>query len=170
MKKKDQIINRNHSEEKTNNEEELIDENIEKRKNYWRNEYWPKLQKTTDDSESKLEKYLFAVSSGAVGLLFGTMGFLDKPIKIFLLFCSFGAFAISLLLCIVYHIIATSGHKRQFELINDFIHNPNKKEDALCQNVKKLNYLLDNIHIVSFIFIIIGIILFVIYLYNNIKT
>ena len=30
---------------------------------YWRNEYWPELQKADFDSEEKQEKYVFTIST-----------------------------------------------------------------------------------------------------------
>lgn len=148
---------------------EIPSEDAKKKRDYWLNEYWPDLQKASFDSESKLEKYLFTVSSGAFGLLLGTMGFIKKPDYISLLFCCFGAFACSLLLCIIYHVIAKRGHKKQFEMIEKFVKNPNMDDTGISKRIKRRNSFLDCLHVFSLIFIIAGMILFVLYLSNNIQ-
>lgn len=141
-------------------EEEMIEE--------WRNIYWPELQKASFDSESKLEKYLFTVSTGAVGLLLGTMGFIDKPNSINLLFLCFGSFVVAMLICIFYHIIAIHGHNIQFRMIEDLIENPSIGDMKIRDNIKRMNRLLDYLPIFSSVFIIAGIVLFIIYLSYNI--
>jgi len=87
---------------------------------YWLNEYWPELQKADFDSEEKQEKYVFTISTGAVGLLLGTLSFQIKPKCISLAIIALGLFALSMLSCIIYHIIAKKKHRVQFKLIPNF--------------------------------------------------
>ena len=71
--------------------------------NYWLNEYWPELQKADFDSEEKQEKYVFTISTGAVGLLLGTLSFQIKPKGISLAIVALGLFSLSMLSCIIYN-------------------------------------------------------------------
>lgn len=145
------------------------EESTKKLADNWLNDYWPKLQKAKDDSESKIEKYLFTVSTGAVGLLLGTMGFIDKPNNIVLLFCGFGSFVIAMLICIVYHFIAISGHDKQFNLIEKLNDNIIKDDTPIRKDINVRNRALLFLYYLSLLFIIAGIVLFIIYLSKNIQ-
>lgn len=145
------------------------EESTKKLADNWLNDYWPKLQKAKDDSESKIEKYLFTVSTGAVGLLLGTMGFIDKPNNIVLLFCGFGSFVIAMLICIVYHFIAISGHDKQFNLIEKLNDNIIKDDTPIRKDINVRNRALLFLYYLSLLFIIAGIVLFIIYLSRNIQ-
>ena len=70
---------------------------------YWLNEYWPELQKADFDSEEKQEKYVFTISTGAVGLLLGTLSFQIKPKGISLAIIALGLFTLSILYNISYY-------------------------------------------------------------------
>ena len=63
---------------------------------YWLNEYWPEFQKAYFDSEEKQEKYVFTISTGAVGLLLGTLSFQIKPKGISLAIVALGLFSLSM--------------------------------------------------------------------------
>lgn len=145
------------------------EESTKKMADNWVNDYWPKLQKAKDDSESKLEKYLFTVSTGAVGLLLGTMGFIKKPNNIELLFCGFGSFAMAMLICIVYHFIAMSGHNKQFNLIEKLNNNIIKDDAQIRKDIGVRNKALFCLYFLSLLFIIAGMVLFIIYLSKNIQ-
>lgn len=145
------------------------EDSMKKNANDWVNDYWPKLQNAKDDSESKLEKYLFTVSTGAVGLLLGTMGFIDKPNNIILLFCGFVSFVIAMLICFVYHLIAMSGHNKQFNLIKKLNDNIIKDDTPIRKDINVRNRALLFLYYLSLLFIIAGIVLFIIYLSKNIQ-
>lgn len=134
---------------------------------YWLNEYWPELQKADFDSEEKQEKYVFTISTGAVGLLLGTLSFQIKPKGISLAIIALGLFALSMLSCIIYHIIAKKKHRVQFKLIEDFISNPESGDAKIRKHIERSNRFLDWWSIVSIVLIFIGIILFVLYLIKN---
>ncbi len=134
---------------------------------YWKNEYWPELQKADFDSEEKQEKYVFTISTGAVGLLLGTLSFQIKPKGISLAIIALGLFALSMLSCIIYHIIAKKKHRVQFKLIEDFISNPESGDTKIRKHIERSNRFLDWWSIVSIVLIFIGIILFVLYLIKN---
>ena len=134
---------------------------------YWKNEYWPELQKADFDSEEKQEKYVFTISTGAVGLLLGTLSFQIKPKGISLAIIALGLFALSMLSCIIYHIIAKEKHRAQFKLIEDFIYNPESGDTKIRKHIERSNRFLDWWSIISIAFIIAGIVLFVIYLTKN---
>ena len=112
-----------------------IDENIKE----WRNEYWDKLQKATDDSEAKLEKYVFAVSTGAVGLLMGIIGLQSDYVGRGFAIASLICFSISMLLCIFYHIKAKDYHDKQFKMIEAFFALPEKGDNELRREIDNSN-------------------------------
>lgn len=134
---------------------------------YWLNEYWPELQKATFDSEEKQEKYVFTISTGAVGLLLGTMGFGTKPEGIYYALIALGLFTLSMLSCVIYHIIAKTNHTKQFKMIRDFVSNLDKGDSEIRDQINKSNFFLDWWSIVAIFFIFVGIILFTIYLIKN---
>ena len=138
------------------------------KKEYWSNEYWDKLQNAKDDSEAKLEKYLFTISTGAVGLLLGTLNFI-KPQDIKILLWSFGAFVLAMLICIVYHFISICGHNKQFRLIEEFKDHQGKGDNKIRRDINVRNFVLILLHVMSLICIIVGIIIFIIHLSNNIQ-
>lgn len=136
---------------------------------YWLNEYWPELQKATFDSENKQEKYVFTISTGAVGLLLGTMGFQNKPDGIGFALTALGLFTAAMLLCVIYHIIAKNNHNKQFKMIEEFVYNPDRGDSGIREQIKKSNCLLNWWSGISIGFIIIGIILFALYLIKNLS-
>lgn len=97
----------------------------------------------------------------------GTMGFIDKPKNIALLFCGFGSFVIAMLICIVYHFIAMSGHDKQFNLIEKLNTNIIKDDAKIRRDIKVRNKALFSLYYLAFLFIIAGIVLFIIYLSKN---
>ena len=136
---------------------------------YWLDEYWPELQKATFDSEDKQEKYVFTISTGAVGLLLGTMGFQTKPEGICCALTALGLFTLAMLSCVVYHIVAKKKHNSQFKLIEDYISNPESGDSKIRKHIKRSNSFLDIWSIISIVLIFIGIIFFVLYLIKNLS-
>lgn len=134
---------------------------------YWRNEYWPELQKADFDSEEKQEKYVFTISTGAVGLLLGTLSFQIKPKGISLAIIALGLFTLSMLSCIIYHIVAKKKHKVQFKLIEDFISNSESGDAKIRKHIERSNCFLDWWSIISVVLIFAGIVLFTVYLIKN---
>lgn len=136
---------------------------------YWRNEYWTELQKATFDSEEKLEKYIFTISTGAVGIMLGTMGFQDKSEGICFAIIALGLFTISMLLCVIYHIVAKRNHNKQFEKIRDFVSNSEKGDSEIQDEIKESIKTLNRIAITSVIFIFAGIAVYVLSLIKNLS-
>ncbi|MBQ6742951.1 MAG: hypothetical protein IJR04_10265 [Bacteroidales bacterium] len=135
---------------------------------YWSNEYWQKLQDANYDSEDKLDTKLFAVSSGAIGLLLSAMSFTEKHQAICLAIYATISFGISIILNIVYHFIAMSNHQKQFDEISNLI-NSGKEDDAHIRKIiKRGNKCLFAISIFSMVFILAGFVLFSIYIKANI--
>lgn len=134
---------------------------------YWLNDYWPELQKADFDSEEKQEKYVFTISTGAVGLLLGTLSFQIKPKGISLAIVALGLFSLSMIFCIIYHIIAKRKHKEQFKLIEDFISNPETGDSKIRKHIERSNCFLDWWSIISIFLIFAGIVLFTTYLIKN---
>lgn len=134
---------------------------------YWLNEYWPELQKADFDSEEKQEKYVFTISTGAVGLLLGTLSFQIKPKGISLAIIALGLFTLSMLSCIIYHIVAKKKHKVQFKLIEDFISNSESGDAKIRKHIERSNCFLDWWSIISVVLIFAGIVLFTVYLIKN---
>lgn len=135
---------------------------------YWRNEYWSNLQKSTDDSEDKQEKYCFTISSGAVGIILGTMGFLIDLKYVGFAVAALIVFTFSMLLCVIYHIVAKNGHQKQFDLINAFLANPEKGDSVIRETIKKANHKLDVISIICAILIFVGVVLYSVYIIKNV--
>lgn len=132
---------------------------------YWHSEYWDQLQKCHNDSEAKLEKYVFTISTGAVGMMLGLSGFLDSY-KINFAITALGFFSAAMLLCVIYHMIAKGFHQKQFEMIKG-LKMPTIDDTNLRQYINKTNKILDGIAIFSFVLICIGIVLFMVYLNLN---
>lgn len=147
----------------------MSNNNTKENVDYWLNEYWPELQKANFDSEEKQEKYVFTISTGAVGLLLGTMGFQTKPEGICFALTALGLFTLSMLSCVIYHIIAKNKHNKQFKMIEEFVSNPAEGDSGIREQIKKSNCLLDWWSIISIVFIFVGIILFAIYLIKNLS-
>ncbi len=129
---------------------------------YWRNEYWTQLQKATDDSETKLEKYVFAVSTGAVGLLMGIIGLQSDYVGRGFAIASLICFSISMLLCIFYHVKAKGYHDKQSKMIEAFIAHPEKGDNELRRKIDNSNKRLMSFSKVSAWFILIGVIMFIV--------
>ena len=136
---------------------------------YWRNEYWPQLQKATFDSEEKLEKYIFTISTGAVGIIMGTMGIQPESKDICLTLVALGLFTFSMLFCVIYHIIAKRNHSKLFKEIENLVSNPEKGDSEIRKEIKKSNNLLDWTSIVSVFFIFAGIVLYALSLIKNLS-
>lgn len=110
---------------------------------YWNDKYWPDLQKATDDSEEKLEKYSTTISMGAIALILGTMGFQNKPDGIGWAIAALSAFVVSFLLFIIYHIVAIKKHNKQFDMIRAIVANPETDDETLQKSIIKSNGALD---------------------------
>ena len=134
---------------------------------YWRNEYWSELQKATFDSEEKQEKYVFAISTGAVGIMLGTMGFQKESPSLCYAIVALCLFAIAMFLCIIYHIIAKRNHQKQFDLIEKYASGKINDDSLIRDEIKKSNKKLDCISIFSVLFIFAGVVSFVLYLTKN---
>lgn len=104
-------------------------------KDYWLNEYWPELQKANFDSENKLDTKLFAVASGTIGLLLGTLSFTEKHLAICEAMTALVLFGVSTIINIVYHYIATYNHQKQFDEITRLIHG----EEATDEKIRRGN-------------------------------
>ena len=100
--------------------------------------------------------------------MLGTMSFINKPNGIDYMFYSFGAFVVSMILCVLYHCIAIRGHNKQFKMIENYVNLISGSDELIRKKIKRQNTFLDILHIISFVFIILGIILFVVYLHKNI--
>lgn len=139
---------------------------------YWRNEYWPQLQKATFDSEEKLEKYIFTISTGAVGIIMGTVGIHPESKDICITLIALGSFTLSMLLCVIYHIVAKRNHNKQFEKIENFVSNPESGDCEICKlrkEIKESNKELNRIAITSVVFIFAGIVLYALSLIKNLS-
>lgn len=134
---------------------------------YWNDKYWPDLQKATDDSEEKLEKYSTTISMGAIALILGTMGFQNKPDGIGWAIAALSAFVVSLLLFIIYHIVAIKKHNKQFDMIRAIVANPETDDETLQKSIIKSNGALDILSIAAVALIVTGISFFAVYLIIN---
>lgn len=144
--------------------------NDKKRKiEYWNEEYWPELQKATDDSEYKLEKYLTTISIGAIGLLLGTLGFGHKANVTGFAIASLIAFVIVLCIYVGYHIYAIKKHNKLFDAIRNYVSNIEEDDSGLTKMIQKSNSKMDILSIIAVAFILIGITSFAIYLFNNLS-
>ena len=134
---------------------------------YWNDKYWPDLQKATDDSEEKLEKYSTTISMGAIALILGTMGFQNKPDGIGWAIAALSAFVVSFLLFIIYHIVAIKKHNKQFDMIRAIVANPETDDETLQKSIIKSNGALDILSIAAVALIVTGISFFAVYLIIN---
>lgn len=147
----------------------MSNDEIKDKQDYWLNEYWPELQKATFDSEEKLEKYIFTISTGAVGIIMGTMGIQPESKDICLTLTALVLFTFSMLFCVVYHIIAKRNHNIQFKKIKEFVFYPEKGDSEIRKKIEKSNKLLDWTSIVSVFFIFAGIVLYALSLIKNLS-
>ncbi|MBR5092250.1 MAG: hypothetical protein IKX32_02105 [Bacteroidales bacterium] len=138
-------------------------------KEYWLTEYWPDLQKADFDSEEKIDTKLFAVSSGAIALIIGTLSFTEKHQQVFLAMLAVMLFVTSIILNIFYHFIATKNHQKQFKQISQLVSSTDEDDTSIRETVKNGNCTLLVISIISVVLILGGFILAGIYLYANIK-
>lgn len=137
---------------------------------YWLNEYWPELQKADFDSEDKIDTKLFAVSSGAIALLMGTLSFTEKHQNIAFAMLSISLFGLSIILNIVYHYVAASNHQKQFDQITKMVNNEVYDDSSLRDTIKNGNRILLTISIISIILILIGFVLAGIYILANVNN
>ncbi len=136
---------------------------------YWK-EYWKQLQEATDDSESKLDDKVFAISAGGIGLLLGTMGIGGKDNLsdcIWLAIVSLIMFGFALLFDVYYYRKSIKNHDKQFRAIGDFINNPQGSDEFLCQMIENDNKKLDHIFTTAFTLSLLGIVSFAAYILTN---
>lgn len=146
-----------------------MEEEIKKKIEYWNDEYWSELQKSTDDSEEKLEKYSVTISTGAIGLLFGTLGFGHKTNMPGFAIASLFAFVVVLCIYMTYHIFAIRKHNKQFDAIRNFVANPKTDDSDLIEMIKRDNSKMDVLSFVAVLFILFGITFYAVYLLNNLS-
>ncbi len=147
----------------------MNNDEIKNKQDYWLNEYWPELQKATLDSEEKLEKYIFTISTGAVGIIMGTMGIQTESKDICLTLIALGSFTFSMLFCVIYHIIAKRNHTKQFKKIEEFVFFPDNGDSEIRKKIKNSNKLLAWTAIISVIFIFAGIVFYALSLIKNLS-
>lgn len=135
---------------------------------YWRN-VWETVQATATKSEDNIDKKVFALSVGAIGLeltLFEIIGDKSSDWK-WLAFVAAALLVIALFLNLINHLYGRRTQSRQSKMIKDFL---NKDTNALPSHViysemeshsKKIRI----IHWISSILVIIGIALLFVYSY-----
>ena len=145
-----------------------MEDNNEEIRKYWIEKYWPELQKATFDSEDKLDTKIFAVCTGADGLLLGSMSFMKEQNYVYVAIVALFFFTLAMAINILYHKKAMKNHQEQFSLISDFAYSLDSTDNKIRKCIDDGNHKLDCMSTLSLIFILVGMISFAIYVILNI--
>ena len=132
-------------------------------------EYWPKLQETALDSEEHVDKKVFTLSAGAIGIVLTLLQFLgrDRCGVIWVIF-AISLFVLALLLNLIVQYVAKAQQDKQSELIRIFIANPTDDDSFISERMRKDNKILMWINGFSIGCVIFGIVFLSVFTYLNI--
>ena len=146
-----------------------LDDALKDKVNRWQ-VFWGKIQEATDDSEEKLDGKVFAISTGGIAILLGTMGLANKSLDngVWTAVVSLTAFGIAMILNLVYYKITIRNHNKQFKEIGKYISNPTEDDDYLYDLIESDNKKIDGLSTKAIVFNVIGVVFFAVYMLVNI--
>lgn len=135
---------------------------------YWEN-VWSSVQETASKSEENIDKKVFALSAGAIGLELTILEIIgDKsPDWNWLAFLAAGCLVFALLLNLANHLYGRKTQSMQSKMIKDFIYEDSKalSTPEIYSKMESHSKRILRIHWVSSLFVIAGIILLFVYSY-----
>ncbi len=135
---------------------------------YWEN-VWTSVQETASKSEENIDKKVFALSAGAIGLeltLLEVIG--NKSIEWnWLAFLAAGCFVLALLLNLINHLYGRKTQSKQSKMIKDFIYEDKKAltTPEIYSRMERHSRTILRIHWAASISVIAGIVLLFVYSY-----
>ena len=135
---------------------------------YWEN-VWTSVQETASKSEENIDKKVFALSAGAIGLELTLLEVIGNksPEWNWLAFLAAGCFILALLLNLINHLYGRKTQSKQSKMIKDFIYEDKKAltTPEIYSRMERHSRTILRIHWASSISVIIGIVLLFVYSY-----
>ena len=135
---------------------------------YWEN-VWTSVQETASKSEENIDKKVFALSAGAIGLELTLLELIGNKSQEWnwLAFLAAGCFVLALLLNLINHLYGRKTQSKQSKMIKDFIHEDKKAltTPEIYSRMERHSRTILRIHWASSISVIIGIVLLFVYSY-----
>lgn len=149
-------------------QDNVLDSNRELEVEYW-SKVWPTVQDAAMQSEEHIDKKVFTISVGAIGLELTLLELVAGKSHdwYWIAFLAAGFFVIALLLNLVVHLVGRRFQFRQSKMIKNFIHeSPHALQSyEMYEVMEKHSYRILWINICSSIFAIIGVILLFVFSY-----
>lgn len=135
---------------------------------YWEN-VWTSVQETASKSEENIDKKVFALSAGAIGLeltLLEVLGNKSQEWNWFA-FLAAGCFVLALLLNLISHLYGRKTQSKQSKMIKDFIYEEKKAltTPEIYSQMEQHSRMILRIHWAASISVIAGIVLLFVYSY-----
>lgn len=135
---------------------------------YWEN-VWTSVQETASKSEENIDKKVFALSAGAIGLELTLLEVIGNKSQEWnwLAFLAAGCFVLALLLNLINHLYGRKTQSKQSKMIKDFIYEDKKAltTPEIYSRMERHSRAILRIHWASSISVIAGIVLLFVYSY-----
>lgn len=135
---------------------------------YWEN-VWTSVQETASKSEENIDKKVFALSAGAIGLELTLLEVIGNKSQEWnwLAFLAAGCFVLALLLNLINHLYGRKTQSKQSKMIKDFIYEDKKAltTPEIYSRMERHSRAILRIHLTASISVIAGIVLLFVYSY-----
>lgn len=140
----------------------------ENRTEFWTN-YWPSLQQTTKETESHIDKKVYGIAAGGIGIEMASLQFINEPCLKWLAFISGLFFAVTLVLNLYSHVRSLKSQEKEEDAIQDFFDNEAASDDSqIYELIRKENRILIRINKTSIWTMLVAIITLLLFIIINI--
>lgn len=114
----------------------------EKKNQFWTN-YWPILQQTTKETESHIDKKVYGIAAGGIGIEIASLQFIDSVCFKWLALVSGSLFALTLVLNLYSHVRSIKSQEKEGDAIQLFLEDETTAEDSqIYKLIQKENRIL----------------------------
>ena len=135
---------------------------------FWTN-YWPSLQQATKETESHIDKKVYGIAAGGIGIEMASLQFINNAGFKWLAFASGLFFASTLVLNLYSHVRSLKSQEKEGDAIQEFFDNEMELEDSLIYElIRKENRILIRINKASIWTMLVAIITLLLFIILNI--
>ena len=104
--------------------------NQKENKNQFWTDYWPLLQQTTRQTESHIDKKVYGIAVGGIGIEIASLQFIENACIEWLAFVSGLFFALTLVLNLYTHVRSLKSQEKEGNAIQQFLEDETATEDS----------------------------------------
>lgn len=139
------------------------------KKKFWL-DFWPTLQQATRETDNHIDKKVYGIAAGGIGLEMASIQFLNDTCFKWLAITSAILFSFTLMINLGSHVWSLKSQQKERDAITDFISQEDSIDDQhIYDLIRKENKIITIINNCSILLMIAGILSFLIYLFLNFK-